>query len=137
MKQFSLLFVTRAGKLNLPQNGLDHLEQFREFWTRFIELRDECEDNVLSPVNAYCFTITRLRDPDIKTKVDNLARDINVKSATDFDLSKIHDTKENLFAYRTGVSDRDLIGFVGFIPHLANLQRKMCYLITKLYVEKE
>lgn len=137
INQYDPFLILRAGKLYLPQNGLDHLEAFREFWNRFIELRDECEDTVLSPVNIYCFSITRLREPKIKAQIDSLALEINVKSSTDYDFANTHDAKENLFIYRTGVSDRDLIGFVGFVPHLANLQRKMCYYITKLYVEKE
>jgi len=116
---------------------LEHLEKYREFWDRLQELRSECDTSVLAPVNAYCFTITRLRDPNIKTQIDSLAREASVKSELDFDFSDTHNTKENLFAYRTGVSEKELIGFVGFIPHLANLQRKLLYLITKLYVEKE
>ena len=127
----------RAGKLYLHNNGMDQLEKYSEFWRRFQELRDECDNSVLAPVNAYCFTITRLRDPNVKARIDGLAREISIKSDTEFDCTDIHDAKENLFAYRTGVSGTTLVGFVGFIPHLTNLQRKMCYFITKLYVEKE
>ena len=116
---------------------MEQLEKYREFWKRFQDLRDECDEAVLSPVNAYCFSITRLRDPNMKARVDGLAREISLKSDPDFDFTDIHDAKENLFIYRTGVSGTTLVGFVGFVPHMTNLQRKMCYYITKLYVEKE
>lgn len=110
---------------------------FGSLWTRYLELRDECDTSVLSPVNAYCFTLTRLRDPNIKTQIDDIAQDINIKCDPDYNFRELHNIKENLFAYRTGVCNHELIGFIGFLSHLCNLQRKICYLITKLYVEKE
>lgn len=133
---FGLPFY-RAGKLHLQNQGMEQLEAYQGFWERLTDLKAECEDNVLSPVNDYCFSITKLLEPSIKEKVDKLALEISQKTEPDYDFTSIHDAKENLFVYKLGVNEKDLLGFVGFIPHLTNLQRKMCYFITKLGVEKE
>lgn len=123
--------------MSLQNNGIMLMEAFISFWERFLDLRVQCDEEVFQPVTEYCASITLLLDPEVKVKIDKLAGEIASKCDPDFDLCHINDCKENLSIYKLGLNQRDLIGLIGFIPHLANIQRRMCYFVTKLAVEKE
>lgn len=116
---------------------MTHLQALIAFWDRFNELKSQFEDTMLAPVTEYCYSITRLRQPELKEKIDKMMVEIKLKSDSTFDFTNVHDARENLFAYRLGAHNQNLLGFISSLPLLTDILRKICYLITKLAVEQE
>ena len=117
--------------------NLDKLERFLTFWTTFGELKDELDAKVLTDVNMYCGSITRLRVPAVKERIDEISLHINGCHSEKFDFKDINNNKDNLYTYKLTVQDRPFMGLVAYIPYLLKCSSKICYLVGKLYLEAE
>ncbi|XP_046359725.2 uncharacterized protein LOC124137466 [Haliotis rufescens] len=139
MSQFeqTLEFVKR-----LPQNGktfcrnFDKMTQFHGFWNRFCELKKE-GDVLNASMCAFCDSITRLREPQLRLDIDKMQSRLDQASKQDFNFTELHNERDNLFVYRIAGHDDKLQPLVGYLPYLLKIATGICYWSTKLYIEKE
>ncbi|XP_013380352.1 uncharacterized protein LOC106173473 [Lingula anatina] len=113
----------------------EKLEEFYEFWTRLSELKAMGDKNVYERTCEFCESITRLREPQIKDKIDRLYAKLNKEYSNDFIFKEIHNERDNLFTYR--MMQPAFLGLISYIPYLLKNATKVCYLVTKLHIEKE
>lgn len=103
----------------------------------FCQLKKEGDVKVYERICEYCESITRLREPEIKHKIDRLQVAVNRDFSEDFIFTDIHNEKDNLYIYKLNPPDHNLLGLVGILPYLLKRTTKLCYLVTKLHLEKE
>ncbi|XP_046551322.1 uncharacterized protein LOC124261044 [Haliotis rubra] len=126
----------------LPQNGrtfgrnLDKMTQFHDFWTTFCELKKE-GDALNASMCAFCDSITRLREPHLRLDIDNMQARLDQASNQDYNFTKLHNERDNLFVYRIAGHDDKLQPLVGYLPYLLKIATGICYWSTRLYIEKE
>lgn len=128
---------TSALSPRYSENCTELLEEFLTFWNRLLDLKIDSHNRVYLAVSNYCATITTLRQPEIKERIDVLYKEVDTKTEDDYNFADIHDSRENLFAYRISLADVQVLGFIGYIPHIITLLQKLCHTATKLHVEKE
>ncbi|ESP04418.1 hypothetical protein LOTGIDRAFT_170810 [Lottia gigantea] len=112
------------------------IQEFLMFWSEICDLK-VIGDEIYNKVCVYCDSITRLRDPYLKTKVDNLHTQLTVSCCEEFYFMDVHDERHNLGFYSISSQDFQFQGLMGFIPYLLRLSTQICYWSTKLYLEKE
>ena len=117
--------------------GFDKLEIFLQYWKMFCDLKIELEAELLPEITAFVNSVTRMREPEKKRELDDTLLELQANFSEEFDFRNVHDEKSNLFAYRLRVCDQNFLGLVGYIPFLINYCTKICFLVTKLYLEKE
>ena len=127
--------------LNIAANSkmapqFDKFDQFNAFWRQFGELMGELERDVMAPLAAFCGSVGRLRQPEVKQQIDYLYGNLREAFSEHFDFSQCHNEKDHLFTYSLMTSDTDFLGLVGFIPYLIGFATKVCYLTTNIHLEK-
>ena len=117
--------------------NLDKMQLFLDYWVRFCDLRDELELDILLRLGNFCRSVTSLRREEVKTQIDWLEAEMNMKSPESYNFTKFHNTKENLYTYKIMVPDQRFLGLVGYLPHLIGYATRICYMIGKVHVERE
>lgn len=139
MAQFRKLVETfdamkRTGKtLGLSDQ---HLKAFMGFWDRLVVIKSDVDEEVTLRLNMYVDSVTRLRQQQIKQKVDDLVAELNSKFSEDFNFSDLRDTGK-VYTFRLTASEDNFQGLVTFIPHLLKLAAQVCYFSSKIHLEKE
>ena len=117
--------------------NLDKMETYLDFWVRFCDLRDELDMDILLRLGNFCRSITSLRREEVKTQIDWLQAEMNMKSPETYNFVEIHNAKDNLYTYKITVPDQRFLGLVGYLPHLLGYATRICYMISKVHVERE
>ena len=127
------LQMSKNSKL-MPQ--FEKFETFLSFWIKLQHLMEDLDKEVIQPLNAFCASVTRLRQPEVKQQIDYLYSTLKHSCSEDFDFSSCHNEKDHLYTYSLMTSDRELLGLVGFVPYLISYATKICYLTTHVHLEK-
>ena len=117
--------------------GIDKMDIFLNFWSDFCQLKEELVTGLLIDINMYVASVTRMREPEKKEEIDRMVVELNMKHSEDYDFRNVHNEKDHLYTYRLMLCDNTFLGLVGYIPFLTGYCTKICFLITKLYLEKE
>ena len=112
------------------------LDTFFSFWVRFQQIMEDLDKEVILALNQHCESVTSLRQPEVKAQIDLLYDALLKASCEDFDFSECHNEKDNLFTYGLMTSDNEFHGLVAYIPYLIDYAAKICYLTTRISVEK-
>lgn len=105
--------------LTLAQSGKnirnsDKLECFLSYWHRFCQLQQELVLEVLVAMDSCLSTVSSLRQPDAKKKMDNFRTILFEQFSEDFNFTGAHNEKDNLYTYRLNVSDQCFLGLVSY-----------------------
>ena len=125
--------MSKNSKL-MPQ--FEKFETFLSFWVKLQHLLEDLWKEVIQPLNAFCASVNRLRQPEVKRQIDFLYSSLTHSSNEDFDFTSCHNEKDHLFTYSLMTSDQDFLGLVGYIPYLISFATKICYLTTHIHLEK-
>ena len=117
--------------------GFDKMDRFLHYWSQFCELKEELVNDTMMEINQYIASVTRMREPEKKDEIDVLLLELMKKHSEDYDFRNAHNEKDNLYTYRLMVCDNTFLGLVGYMPYLIGYCTKICFMITKLYLEKE
>lgn len=124
-----------------PRNGTPRdsspvkMDEFISFWDEMFVLKLE-NDALFDTVEHFCFSIKRLREPELKDEIDRLHYRLNLFCAEDFKFTELNNERDNLFTYRVSQQDTAYHGLLSFIPFLLSYTTRICYWTSKLYVEK-
>lgn len=124
----------QSSKKKTPQ--FEDLYSFMDFWERYCGIKEEMDRVIMKRFEDYSASISGFREPDIKVKIDHMYYDLNNQFSDSFNFESIHNEKDNLYTYRVPACDYEFHGLVGYIPFLVGLSTKLCYLITKINLEK-
>ncbi|KAL3879467.1 hypothetical protein ACJMK2_031764 [Sinanodonta woodiana] len=125
-----------------PRNGTPRdggpakMDEFMFFWNELCSLKIET-DELYEKIGKYCDSITDLRQPAVKDRVDEMYKQLNIAFAEDFDFTCINNEKDNLFTYSISTYDHKYHGLVGYVPYLMTLSLRMFHYALKLHLEKE
>lgn len=117
--------------------SIDNLYIFQHFWDRFCYLKDEVDTYIVAYVEAFCSSITRLRDQRVKEELSAIDNELKANYSEYFNFKDIHNAKDNLYTYKLMVADQMFLGLVGYIPYLVQKATRICYLVGRLHLEKE
>ena len=114
---------------------IEKLDKYLGFWTSMTKLKDEIEKQVLPEIKAFESSVTSLREPEVMEEINKLWTKLDKNFSENFNFKNSHNERDNLYTYRLMVSDQRFIGLVNYIPFLLNFATKLCFMVTKIFVE--
>lgn len=125
-----------------PRNGTPRdagpakMDEFMMFWSEMLDLK-ETTDELYEKLCKYKDSVSRLRQPSIKSEVDRLYEIVSDAYSEEFDFTDLKNERENLFVYKVAPFDHNFHGLMGYIPYLLTMTIKMFHWLGKVHLEKE
>ncbi|KAH9499559.1 hypothetical protein Btru_078120 [Bulinus truncatus] len=111
------------------------MNELMQFWHRFMSLNQQGR-SLHKKLSDFCQGVSELRDQRLKSQVDVLQERLNREVSEDFDFSKVHNERDNLFTYKMSLPNQCFHGLFSLIPYLLKMATSICYLSCKIYLEK-
>ncbi|CAD5120316.1 unnamed protein product [Dimorphilus gyrociliatus] len=121
--QFKTL-LEAADKMTFTTAKINNIKTLTDFWARFLELYEEIEDAVQTPIRE-------LFPGVYKSLMETYSRLIEGVS-DDFDSRLCNEP----FGYELGLAHEDYRHLIALLPYLLKLASNLCYVVMKLHIAK-
>ena len=118
-------------------NDCRELNKFLTFWRRLVELKNDLKNELYKDIVKYVSEITRLRQPNIMDQIVESHERLTLMCTMDFEFLEIPTSEFDQFTYSVMIGDKHNHCLVAFIPILLQICSNICFLIGKLFLEKE
>ncbi|KAI8798353.1 CAunnamed protein product [Biomphalaria glabrata] len=128
--------LSKVSKTRLPTDKcLAAMNELLQFWRRLKTLLCQSE-SLYKRLCEFCASVSRLRDHRVKRLVDELQERLKTEANDCFDFGLIHETRDNLYTYKVALPYQCFHGLLSLTPHLLKTAIDVCYLSSKIHLEK-
>ena len=112
------------------------LQIFLDFWTRLNQLKCELDNGVYLEIVQYCGSITRLRHPELLEQIQGLHVNLCKMCLEEYDFNQLQSSEHDTFTFSVMLGDKHNHCLIAYIPTLLQLCSKICFLVSKIFLEK-